>query len=151
MTLVIEDENRERVRKECHKSKDGTIMPKKKTSSIADRVAEPHYLRKPEEEILHMTKHETKTTIIARYGMLECGENYKGSLKQQCTECNCADDENHRLNHCIKWREKNLYDKEEKMDFKWIYSKDIDKLRSIISSINTVWNTQNAHGTMRTE
>ena len=101
--------------------------------------------------MLHMTKYETKTTIIARYGMLECGKNFKGTLKQNCDQCKCEDDENHRMNFCVKWRGNNFYDNEEKMDFELIYSKDINILRRLIAMIDKVWNTRNAHGTMRTE
>ena len=58
------------------------------------------------------------------------------------------DNENHRLNHCYKYRETNLYYKEQKIDFSLVHSTDIGKLKEIVSNISKVWNTTNAHGTM---
>ena len=80
--------------------------------------------------------------------MLECGNNYKGTMKQICETCNCVDDESHRLNVCIKWRGKNLFDSNEKIDFNDIYSNDANVLRNIIPHIQKLWNMKNAHGTM---
>ena len=48
------------------------------------------------------TKNECETPIIARYGMLECGMNYKGTLDSQCITCSTIDDEEHRLNDWLK-------------------------------------------------
>ena len=98
-----------------------------------------------------MTKHETKTMMIARYGMLECGRNFKGSMKENCDHCNTTDDENHRLNYCIKLRTFNFHDVDVKVNFDDIYANDVYVLRNVILAIETVWNTRNAHGTMRTE
>ena len=40
--------------------------------------------------------------------MLECGLNFKGSMKPECVACGCPDDEEHRLNHCIKCEHNNF-------------------------------------------
>ena len=80
--------------------------------------------------------------------MLECGKNFKGSMKQMCAQCDKVDDENHRINHCPKWKESNLVESDKKIDFSLIYSNDIDVIRSIILPIERVWNTKTAHGTM---
>ena len=151
IALVVDEKNRERLKTECHKTENGVQKPRSKTSSIAKKISEQSYVRRPDEELLHMTKHETKTIIIGRYGMLECGKNFKGTLKPHCEKCNLEDDENHRLNYCYIWQERNLYHSEEKINFDLIYSRDIDTLRLLVSKINMVWNTQNAHGTMRNE
>ena len=97
-----------------------------------------------------MTKLETKTLITARYGMLECGKNFGGTIAGTCSECNAYDDENHRLNHCKKWKEINNYGTSEKIDFEFddVYSEDITTLRRIIEKLRIVWNTRNASGTM---
>ena len=89
-----------------------------------------------------------KTTMIARFRMLECGTNYKGTHNHICTACNVIDDEEHRLNHCSLWRDTNCYDDDEKINFESIYSNDVNVLRSIIPKIESVWNTRTAHGTM---
>ena len=107
------------------------------------------YTRKPQREILYLTKNETKTLIIARYRMLECGINYKGTMKSQCDLCNCEDEENHQLNICERWRQYNFIDNDNIVDFNDVYSDDIETLRSIIEKITHLWNTKNAHGTMR--
>ena len=71
--------------------------------------------------------------MIARFGLLECGKNFKGTQSEMCTECNCVDDENHRLNHCIKQRNINLYDQTEKVDYTEYYG------GGAISSTQTVF------------
>ena len=72
---------------------------------IIEKINKTNYTRKPEETILRMTKLETKTLITARYGMLECGKNFGGTIAGSCSECNAYDDENHRLNYCKRWKE----------------------------------------------
>ena len=83
--------------------------------------------------------------------MLECGRNYKGTHRITCEQCNQIDDENHRLNNCVKWKLRNLHDTREKLDFNIVYSNDISILRGIIAKLDNVWNNKTAHGTMRTE
>ena len=65
-------------------------------------------------------------------------------------ECDTIDDENHRLNRCVKWKDRNYYDIPEKVDFNLIFSDKIEDLRCIIKSIEKLLNTHNAHGTMIT-
>ena len=84
--------------------------------------------------------------MMARYGVLECGKNYKGTMREICDTCNCIDDENHRLNYCIKWRNMNLYESTEKL-----YSDSLVDIRHITDMIEKVWNTHTANGSMRTE
>ena len=145
---AIESKNKERLHKECHETKNNITKVKTKTESIIKQLADTKYKREPRPEILQMTKHETKTIVTARYRMLQCGKNFKGTMKEICDTCNTIDDENHRLNDCIKWRTINLYDSAEKTDFYSIYSDNVDVLRHLITKIERVWNTQNAHGTM---
>ena len=148
VTMAIERASKERLLQECHKSQDGTLIPKTKTASI--KVKNPAYKREPETEILQMTKQETRTLMIARYGMLECGKNFGGTIGGICPVCNTHDDESHRLNHCKKWKEINFLDASNVVDFDLIYSNDVDVLRDICKKIQTVWNTRNAHGVMNT-
>ena len=131
-----------------NKNENGTQIPKRKTAHIIEKLSSEEYRRKPQEEIMLSTKQETKTLIIARFGMLECGRNFKGSMNEMCTYCDSPDDENHRLNHCIKYRTLNNYDSDVKLPFENVFSNDISILREIISKIETVWNTRCAHGTM---
>ena len=57
--------------------------------------------------------------------MLGCGRNFKGNKPKICSQCKTIDDENHRLNYCIKYRETNLYDCDVKEDFQKVFSSDI--------------------------
>ena len=119
--------------------------------TIAKKLAETSYKRQIQLEILKTTKQEAKTILIARYRMLQCGKNFKGTINEQCSQCKCIDDENHRLNYCIKWKNINYYDETEKVDFDLVFSTDIQILRNVIGKIEKVWNTRNAHGTMNVE
>ena len=145
----IEKKNKIRLSEECHDIIDeGITKEKTKTASIIRKLAEAEYKRQIQPEILKTTKHEAKTILIARYGMLQCGKNYKGTLSELCNQCKSVDDEDHRLNYCIKWRNTNYYDVTEKINFDLIYSADIEVLRYVIMKIEKVWNTRNAHGAM---
>ena len=145
---AIEKRNLERLKEECHKEVDGIQTEKTKTKTIVNHLNDPYYTRKIQTEILNATKQETKSTIIARYKMLKCGNNFKGALSQLCNQCNCIDDENHRLNYCVKWRNVNLYNSVDKVDMDVLYNGNMNELRPIISNIEKVWNVKNAHGTM---
>ena len=145
----VEVMNRKRLLNECHKNEKGIQTPKTKTAHIIPELMTDTYKREPQEDIVQCTKHECKSLIIARFGMLECGRNFKGSLNELCNQCHQIDDKNHRLNYCIKYRGNNLYDSIEKENFKEIYSHNMDILRKILPKIGKVWNTQTAHGTMR--
>ena len=86
--------------------------------------------------------------MIARYGMLECGMNFKGTMSEMCLPCNTVDDENHRLNNCPRFQDINLFNSHEKKDFQNIYSSDHNVVKRIIPIIESVWNTKNSHGAM---
>ena len=144
----IEVKNRTRLVDDCHTTIDGQKVRKSKTSHIVDLISAETYIRKPSPEIHNLTKQETKTLIISRYRMLECGANFKNSRSVTCSTCNATDNEDHRLNHCIRFRATNNYDKSEKCNFDDVHSNDTDTLKKIIVSISKVWNTRNAHGSM---
>ena len=146
--MGIENENKERLNQDLHKCDKGITTLKTKTASIFNHIFEQNYSRKPPQEILQCTKFETKTLIIARYRMLECGKNFKGSMKELCEHCKLLDDEDHRLNYCRRYSDINFSDNDEKVDFNMIYSNDIVELKRIIPKISQVWNTKNALGSM---
>ena len=147
---AIEKKNIERLHEECHETTNEIKKVKTKTASIPKQLADPSYKREPRPEIQKSTKHEAKTIIIARYGMLQCGKNYQGTMNKTCDKCNCIDDENHRLNYCVKWKDRNYHNETGKVDFDLIYSNEIAVLRSILPYIEKLWNTRNANGTMHT-
>ena len=88
--------------------------------------------------------------MMARYGVLKCGNNYKGTMREICDTCDQIDDEGHRINNCCKWREVNLFESSEKLNFEGIYSNDLVEIRRVTNVIEKIWDTQNANGTMRT-
>ena len=148
VTQRTEVMNQKRLYNDCHKKENNQQTEKTKTAHILSSIAAGSYTRKPLDEIMQFNKYDTKTLIIARFGMLDCGRNYKGSKPEYCNQCSVIDDENHRLNYCIKFRDTNFYDSETKKDFHKIFSNDIETLREIIPDIQKVWNTKTAHGTM---
>ena len=54
-------------------------------------------------------KSDCKAIIMSRFGMLECGMNFKGTLGNHCEVRDNVDDEEHRLNHCERFIEFNSH------------------------------------------
>ena len=148
VNFKIEIKNKSRLMEDCHKMVEGRKVRKTKTAHIVDQLESECYTRTPSPELQKLTKQETKTLMISRFGMLECGINFKGSKPTICSICNKSDDETHRLNHCKRFRSMNYYDETVKPNFNDIFSSDIGVLRNIIPVIEKIWNTRNAHGTM---
>ena len=144
----IINSNLNRLKEECYKKVNGKKEIKSKTSHILHHIENSNYTTQPCPELLSCTKQETKTLMIARFRMLECGNNFKGTMATLCNICKVKDDENHRLNDCKKFRLTNSYDTDEKANFEKIFSNDVGELRAIIKKIESVWDTRNAHGTM---
>ena len=148
VSAEIEKENKERLRNECYKKENGIEVEKTKTKSIIQHISSKEYTRRPSQELLNFNKYETKTIIIARYRMLECGSNFKGTIRETCNSCHVVDDESHRLNYCEKYKSTNYYESDTKINFYEIYSTDVSILRELLPKIEKVWNTKNANGSM---
>ena len=146
--IAIESINLKRLKDICHKKVGENQEIKTKTASIVPIIMGHTYKREPQHTILRTTKHETKQIIIARYGLLECGKNFKGTLNANCNACNCLDDEYHRINMCINLKEVNLFDTSVKVDFDHVYSNNLEQIRTVTSHIEKIWNTRNACGSM---
>ena len=127
---------------------DGKRTKKTKTKHIVEQLTNDEYVRTPSPELQSLTKQETKTLLISRFRMLECGVNFKGSKNIICQTCKITDDEVHRLNHCKQFRATNYYDNPVKPNFDDVYSSDINVLKNIVAIIEKTWNTRNAHGSM---
>ena len=145
----IEVKNTTRIINDCYKKENGKSIPKTKTAHIIAHIQSDDYVRKPQLDIIQCTKQEAKTIIISRFGMLECGKNYKGTMSETCKHCNVTDDEDHRINHCIKFKHINFYSDTCKKEFRDIFSEDMNVIRRILPVIERIWNTRIAHGTMR--
>ena len=145
---AVEKQNRTRLIDECHKNVEGIPTPKTKSAHIIPKLNDTNYTRKPLEELSHLSKREAKTLIIARYGMLECGRNFKGTQSEQCITCCCIDDEEHRLNVCPLYSSTNYNDYSDKIKFETIFSNNIVTIREILPRIANVWNTKIGQGSM---
>ena len=87
---------------------------------------------------------------MARYGMLDCANNYKCKYGTKlCTTCDIVDDENHRMNHCIKWKDINMYGTEHEINFDAVYTNEIDTLKQISGLIQSIWNLENNKNEMK--
>ena len=144
----VEVKNTQRLLNECFKSVDGNKVPKTKTKHIVESLKKDTYVRKPQDDIIGGTKHVAKTLMIARFGMLECGQNFKGSASKICRSCNAVDDEEHRMNHCVKLENLNFVNYPQKTNFTDIYSNNPVIIKNVINCIEQVWNTRTAHGSM---
>ena len=99
-------------------------------------------------EMISGSKNRTKTLILARHGMLECGKNFRGTMPEVCRHCNMTDNENHRLNDCINRMSINHADI---CNFHDIYSNDDVVLTQIIKNLESVWEFRYANGKMKRE
>ena len=145
---AIEDKNKEKLLSNCTTTTPQGIKINTKTIHIHNSLTTTTHKRKPLREIIDQNKQKTKTIILARNGMLECGKNFKGTMKDVCQECNKIDDEEHRLNDCKTWNEMNNVGKT-RVDFTDIYSEDVDVLKRVIDVIENVWELKYANGKMK--
>ena len=81
--------------------------------------------------------------------MLQCGTNFKGTLPENCRSCSVKDDENHRLNECTMWQERNRSLSTTKCDFQDVFSDSYDKLETICDEIENLWELKYSKGRMR--
>ena len=145
---AVEKMNKSKIIDDCHKRIDGALTEKTKTAHILTKLKNTEYKRQPLAEITKLSKQDTKTLIIARNGMLECGKNFKGTMSELCINCNCLDDEEHRLNACQIYSQLNHRDNPNVVNFNLIFSDKIDTIKLIIARIETVWNLKRCHGSM---
>ena len=90
----------------------GQKKTKTKYAHIIEEINKETYRREPNDTIVRLSKKDTNILLIARFGMLECGRNFRNS-----TNPICPNDEEHRLNGCMKYREINFYDCDDEVTF----------------------------------
>ena len=146
---AIEKKNKKKLTDLCITNGPNGKKVNTKTKNIHQKLTSDPYTRKPKDEIFHRNKQKTKTIILARSGMLECGANFKGTLSKTCQDCNITDDEHHRLNICNKWNDTNNVNNNTKTNFQRIYSEDKDVLNHVINEIEKVWELKYANGRMK--
>ena len=82
--------------------------------------------------------------------MLDCRANFSmGYGKKTCESCGIIDDENHRINHCPIYRNINLYDCNEKLNYDLIYSDDEREVKLIARKILSMWDLGYGINTIR--
>ena len=126
----------------------GETKAKTKTAFLVEKIDAVQYKRQPMEPISKLNRHEAKVLIISRFHMLECGKNFKNSLPEICPTCHTTDDEQHRLNSCIRFRSTNLCESFNKLDFNDVYKTDLTTVKNAIQQIEKVWNLRTGQGCM---
>ena len=86
--------------------------------------------------------------MMARYGMLQCGTNFKGTLQPICNQCSITDNEQHRLNICPKWDNLRTDEFNDTSAFDDIYKNNFDSVNPTLEKIKLIWNTKYANGSM---
>ena len=87
---------------------------------------------------------------MARSGTLECANNYKNKyMRNKCTNCKVKDDEAHRINDCILYRNTNNYDKEDKFDYNSVYSENPEDIKKAAKGILRIWDLANGKNSMK--
>ena len=66
-----------------------------------------------------------------------------------CSKCNVTDDEDHRINFCMRWENQNQANDLEKCNFSDIFSSDKNTLEPVVSCIERIWEFRYANGRMR--
>ena len=125
-----------------------TKKTKTKTAHIIEKIEKETYKREPKDSIVRLSKQDTKLLLLARFGMLDCGMNFKNSTNPICETCTSPDDEEHRLNSCVKYREINFYDCDNNVPFDRVFTNDTESLKMIFERIALVWYVKTGKGSM---
>ena len=148
---AAEDINVRRLQEECRKRGGSGSELKTKTKSIVEELEKSGYKRKTLEIMHHGSITASRAIIMGRYGMLQCKANFSlGKRDKNCGSCGTLDDEDHRINHCILYRNVNLFDSIDKLDFNIIYSDKIDDSLRAVDNILKVWDLGNGRNVTRT-
>ena len=119
-----------------------------KTKHIHEKLTNNIYSGAPIETLVNGNKLKARTIFLAQNGMLECRRNMKGTIPENCPECNEIDDEQHRLSICKKWSNLNS-NHDTDVHFHDVYSENGETLNCILEKINVVWETRFANGRMK--
>ena len=143
--------NKSAIKTHCIARKRGEEITKTKTKTIVPIIDDPHYSRKPQPFVFENNKLITRAYIMGRYGMLKCAANFScGYGSKNCSECGVIDDEDHRINHCTLWQDRNLCRSDDKIDFNLIYSENIHESIKVVEIILKLWDLGNGKNAMRT-
>ena len=142
--------NKAQIKSYCFTRQRGEETVKTKTKNILSSIEVTEYTRKPGPFVNENNKLITRAYIMGRYGMLQCAANYSnGYGSKDCTECSVIDDENHRINHCVRWGTINWSGSDAKIDFNMIHSDDRSESMQVVETILSMWDLGNNKNTMR--
>ena len=142
---VSDIKNRERLIEMCT----GTKGEKYKTKRLLSKLEADNYKRSPCMNTLTKSRYFSRVRIMSMYHMLDCSKNYKiGNKGENCRTCNVTDDENHRINFCIKYQDKNLFQSPIKIDFNSIYSDNEETVGRMIEVVCKLWDLKLGKNTM---
>ena len=148
VNFAVELKNIEKLTEHCYTKKG----EKAKTKSLIGLLKDYSFYREPNANLLKMSKMKVKAVIMGRYGMLDCGKNYENKYKNKhCVACGTVDDELHRINECVRWRNINLYDSRVKIKYESIYSNDPKKLSIMATTILMLWDIENGKNEMKVD
>ena len=129
---AAENRNKERIINDCH-HEDGRL--KEKTKHLIEIIKHKEYKRKPSLVLQKMNRNQARIVLIARYGMLDCANNYSHKYgSKMCKTCNGIDDESHRINGCKVGEQETTW-----IDFKCIYKDDAETLNDMVKLIAKKW------------
>ena len=125
-------------------------MQKTKTKELIQKIQSESYIRTPRSEILNKSRYVAKVQIMAMFHMLKCAANFKSSFTGvDCNTCHVPDNESHRINDCLLFKENNLYTSSLKIDFTFIYSNDEEAVGRVLESVCTLWDLENGKNEMK--
>ena len=142
--------NIDKIRGDCHTRSRGEDKLKTKTRNIVSYLDNENYEHKPEPFMQLNNKIIARVYIMGRYGMLQCAANFSnGYGGKNRAHCGVIDDENHRINHCELYKEENLFDSVEKIEFNDLYSEDENKSMPVVEMILQLWDLGNGRNCMK--
>ena len=147
---AAERKNKQKILEECYKKVRGESSIKTKTKSLIAILEDEDFTRKPQPFITKSNKLIARAYIMGRYGMLQCAANFSnGYGGKNCKRCQVIDDEQHRINHCPEWKNINLVDTNECIDFSLIYDDDDDISMRVVKQVIAMWDLGNNVNCMR--
>ena len=144
---AIEKANQKKLLSRCFKDRD---VQKTKTKYLVSRLQSDEYARTNQQPSMKLIRLKSKAIIMAQSGMLDCATNYKNKYRTTiCKECSKTDDENHRINECVKYSNINNCDTTEKFDFSTVFLDTVEAMESAAQTISKIWDLTNGKNLMR--
>ena len=114
---TVREKNKQKLLESCIQWASNEEKIKTKTAYVFHDINNGTFSNEALPEIKSSNNVNTKTIILARCGLLECGKIFKGTIPEICRECIEEDDESHRLNRCVLWKHLNFSETAEEIDF----------------------------------